>query len=253
MIHQTTDNFVWVIRTDPDLEKGPLQDLINLLSPHSRFYLVLTNDNQKALAELANAEPSTFLSGDLARLRGILSMRYDNVLETRLDADDGLRLDFFEHIQQRPVGSPRVYCVDTHLEWHSSTDSLKPARKEHCVTPGLTVMVNTNQTQAITLPPHHKIHKEWPSCLDQPSEGCLGRLDSFKGPSAIRSRTPTSAGMANVHEDEEEDNALRDEQDRLWSAVEIDFGLDHNTVRQVKSVLDKSLLNIAQDNLAGQW
>ena len=45
MLHQTTDNFVWFIYTDPQLDKGLLDAMVELLAPYPRFYLIASMHN----------------------------------------------------------------------------------------------------------------------------------------------------------------------------------------------------------------
>jgi glutamine synthetase adenylyltransferase len=73
-------------------------------------------------------------------------------------------------------------------------------------------------------------------------------LDSMKRPAAIRARTPTSAGMANVLSTD--DSNLAHE---LWQFLVKDFGLNLRAVEEARQYLQTQQQEIAVENLKGQW
>jgi hypothetical protein len=74
------------------------------------------------------------------------------------------------------------------------------------------------------------------------------RLDSMKRPAAIRARTPTSAGMANVLS-RDDSNAAH----MLWQFLVSDFGLNLSAVEEARQYLQTQQQEIAVENLKGQW
>lgn len=123
---------------------------------------------------------SKIYTGNVDKLKVAMALREERpVLETRLDADDGLHKDFIKYIQEvalkrfQPLEENRsnnkilvpkwlYWCSRRHIEWHSDVDrSLSEKQKadrgslefgyinivQHdklCVTPGVTIGYNRN-------------------------------------------------------------------------------------------------------------
>ena len=123
---------------------------------------------------------SKIYTGNIDKLKVAMALREERpVLETRLDADDGLHKDFIKYIQEvalkrfQPLEENRsnneilvpkwlYWCSRRHIEWHSDVDrSLSEQQKadrgslefgyinivQHdklCVTPGVTIGYNRN-------------------------------------------------------------------------------------------------------------
>jgi len=123
---------------------------------------------------------SKIYTGNISRLNAAIALRNERpVLETRLDADDGLHENFIEYIQDvalkrfQPLEENHInektstpnwlyWCSRRHIEWHSDTDgSLSDKQNANlgsvefgymnviqhdklCVTPGITVGYNIN-------------------------------------------------------------------------------------------------------------
>ncbi|KAL7561737.1 hypothetical protein ACA910_010949 [Epithemia clementina (nom. ined.)] len=105
MVAQTTHEFVWLIRTDPALDGRLLQELRRLLVNVPNAVLVLSNQNDNDIRHVDNGilEPSKQIvtgSYDLVQSYHQASLSHV-VLETRLDADDALAVNFLESIQKR--------------------------------------------------------------------------------------------------------------------------------------------------------
>lgn len=149
MAHQSTQDFLWIIKIDPNLDIGILEDLIQDLKAHSNIYLVASNVNfmirdkhepkhsWRDGAEIEDLLRSTIYTGDPGRLyRAMLQKDKQVVLETRLDADDGLHKYYLQRIQKKaldqfgvvphveettqPNPPPRwlYWCTRRHIEWH---------------------------------------------------------------------------------------------------------------------------------------
>lgn len=136
------------------------------------------------------------------------------ILQTGLDADDGLHREFVGRVQavalrrfaavgsgtnngvkqHQPPPPPRwlYWCVGAHLEWHSHKDGghndrppygsvpefgyVKVAhQKGYCITPGLTVGFNVGTNdEDVPRVPHHMLHK----FLRNKSKPCRARSES---------------------------------------------------------------------------
>jgi hypothetical protein len=99
VIHQTSQHFLWIIKTDPQLSPDLLNLMIQALKPYSNFYLVASNNNFMIYkkngswrngAEGYDLLKSKIYTGNVTKLHQAIALRNDRpVLETRLDADDG--------------------------------------------------------------------------------------------------------------------------------------------------------------------
>ena len=110
MVGQSTQDFFWIIKTDPHLDAPVLDRLLNLVRPYSNIYVVASNRNFLISPDLVGSWrdgeegrdllTSKIYSGNLTRLKQAIALREERpVLETRLDADDGLHQEFLKYIQ----------------------------------------------------------------------------------------------------------------------------------------------------------
>ena len=294
MVHQTSKNFLWIIHTDPDLHFEVKQELIDLLSPYPNFLLVASNrypsgfrENTGAMKELL--QEGGLLSGDIdsAQMGYEAAQRWP-VLETRLDADDGLHNYFVELIQKEEAlylgsqcgighveSSWRVWCAYTTIEWHwmnpfslfdhdhdGANGYVVGVVTPYCQTPGLTVGY-CPETSFSDIPAgsHHRIHQLMPECpedIKTSATGCLKRLKKLS-PASIRSRTVTSHGMLNVRAEDglvgEGYKLLEgqmEKQDDLWTGIEQYMHIMTRNASETKKYMKEHLAAIAADNLKGQ-
>jgi hypothetical protein len=289
MVHQTSQNFVWIIRTDPALHVVLRQQLIHLVQPFDNIMLVANLDNpfgnfrnwnsnmninDANETQAAEFQPDHVWSGSIHLFQHQHHKAQDHVLiETRLDADDGLHVEFVQSVQEQalrlgvgvkqppatetdtdvnashghdfpekkkdkakhmsiPPQSLMFFCTAEHYEWHydggdadadGSDDAaayphpsgrLLSRLEDYCITPGLSIARS---------PTFHKVFKHIDHTLIAMAvEECRQDIDiSISGdgehenenrhqdtnciswnrhliPGAIRSRTPTSAGMKYV-------------------------------------------------------
>lgn len=280
MINQLTKNFLWFIYTDPNLDDILLQRLIKILSPYPTFYLILSNtvfDSLEYIISSANNNTDkAILTGDIELLRTVL---YDterrHLLETRLDADDGLHRKALLDIQQKakyvlPANTTgwQVICNKLHFEWRNdnitltnttidTSGKLRLVQESICVTPGFT-LVKHREPNSIEFPPHpkiqhHLIRRNWPKCLGEVSRAtsnCWMKLSNY--PAALRSRTVTSAGMSRILTSPEE--SIYDNQTEIfWNFVKKDYGILPEIVMETSQFLQSNLDHIVEDNLKGQW
>jgi hypothetical protein len=297
--------FLWFVMTDPDLDSTLMQRLEQLLSPYPHFYLVASNEKLVRPAELVTLNQTTQVirTGDIDLLyRQLFNIRLPLLIETRLDADDGLSSITLSEIQRMvledlPADTRgwQIICSRIHYEWRNnditdlfsvigdndgggdnistntdistssgprkmSSGKIRVVREKICVTPGYT-LVRHRPTYSIDFPPwprtgHNLIVIEWPECSANDtsdnvrSYNCWKKLGNF--PSAIRSRTITSAGMSRVAPPSK--NNMYDNQTRLfWQLVERDFGILESKAISTSEYLQHNLPYIVEENLKGQW
>jgi Putative rhamnosyl transferase len=169
MQHQTLQQFLWIIRVDPDLDTRLLKKLVRLVQPLSNnVYIVGSNHNFRINQDF----PGAWRNGAQARdLAGLFDSNYSSssdttastfptrvytgnqtllemamalesqlpILETRLDADDGLHVQFIETLQKeaweqafsvqekQPRLKWKYWCAQRNVEWHWSPPSLVPS------------------------------------------------------------------------------------------------------------------------------
>jgi hypothetical protein len=279
--HSSGSSFLWMIRTDPNLDSEVLSELLELLrnsayrSSSWRVLVVASNENPKFVQERPDRSALVWGSFQLWQSYYAASLQQHTVLETRLDADDGLSVRFVEDIQQHvhvhPLSPnvPRIYCVRTHLEWeqepqssseYEGTGLLLGLRSKICVTPGLTYVYPPGSASggvANSLPiKHHQIHYLLPACKTiNTTEPCLVRLSTADdAPLAIRARSVTSAGMLRVVHGNYPTKA-RDAriQNNAWNFLVPQFGVTRDAVTSVKVYLEgPERDHIVQEALAGQ-
>ena len=283
MLHQTTQNFFWLIYTDPDLDDYLLQETIKLLKPYPHFYLVSSLVDKRGLGGkdiLNRIDPKDFHVGDTDMLYANLNrVNWLPVLESRFDADDALNINYIEEIQKRgnkvfveeKKGRDWMFwCINQALEWHwvgpGGREQLKtygaivPSRQydNFCHTPGLTVGFKRGTfTRTVAKSPHHllvqMLEEEQTSCGSRyKGLECLEFIKQFDY-CALRSRTPTSASMANVNSNGGKIYRLAAEEAATrWADVIRDFALLPERTKKVNDYFFDNMKPILEDSLQGQ-
>ena len=187
MVHQSTQAFLWIIKTDPDLNPFILGALIHDLEAYPNIYLVGSNVNFMVRgnhepsmphswrdgAEIRDVlEPASannrdattkIYTGNLTRLyQAMLVKDHQIVLETRLDADDGLHQNYLRHIQEKALArflplesdahnnpshqTPTAtipkwlyWCARRHVEWHGGIQAARTSSQAIAATTTTTV------------------------------------------------------------------------------------------------------------------
>jgi len=284
MVHQSSQKFLWIVRTDPNLDEKLRDDMVELLRPHSNFFLVASNNNFLAgngslegawRDGIASAEVlrSSIYCGDVRLLRA--ARKFENekiVLETRLDADDGLHVDYLKYVQESAVeklqshdtislnkplkASWHYWCARRHIQWHVDENGVGELNKvEHshfCITAGLTIgFAHGTSAGSVKLYPHDTLFKQVQKdggCGTESNEGCI-ELVSDIDIAAMRSRTVTSAGMMGVTlEGKIDRNRWKD----FWEKLETGFKISLKEAKLVNSFILKNLEAIALENEMGQ-
>lgn len=180
MMGQTTKQFLWIIRADPELNTIVKDEFISLLRSlkvkASNLNIVLVgsrsridNGHFRAEEAISDINQNSIWWGDYSLVRDYFRRAQEKiVLETGLDADDGLALHFLEdmqvatarlavRIEKRTSSWWRIWCIESVDEWqffgydnrdnnvdsYESESSYGAIRAEKdvqtfCRTPGLT-------------------------------------------------------------------------------------------------------------------
>jgi hypothetical protein len=268
MVQQSKQNFIWIIQTDPKLDKRLLEEMISLLRPYPHFILLASNNNSHNFRrEFGHGH---VLCGNFKLLEQATRLSQDHIfIETRLDADDGLNLGLLQHVENvsfARLSDPRVpaksrwlvFCIDRHFEWHSHDDSREGAlifvAEAICVTPGLSfAMAPETSRSSVPKGAHNLLVLKVSRCKLPSETGCLYRMDDIVRAAALRARTLTSAGMANVRSNERSSLRTNNTRDLFWEVASRDLGIDRDDVTNTKAYLDSKTGDIARENLEGQW
>lgn len=138
---QTSQQFLWLIRTDPELNPELRESLVALVKDVPNIILLASNKYPDGFRYLSLEEDITSIwSGSAELLQSYHAASQTRVvLESRLDADDGLASNYMETIQRRAAATMlvqrqqqttvvaatasakakawRVWCVDSLIEW----------------------------------------------------------------------------------------------------------------------------------------
>jgi hypothetical protein len=221
---------------------------------------------------------SLILSGDIDLLfERMFDVHRPLLVETRLDADDGLERTALLKIQRTARTLPvdrrgwQIICNRIHFEWRNdeilipdsdvdvvSSGKIRLVREHICVTPGYTLLKHRDPS-SIDFPQwpkkgHHLVTRDWPECINErrgnATYNCWTKLPPF--PAALRSRTMTSAGMSRVESPPGGDR-YENQTELFWGMIEDDFGIKASAAIETSRYMKKNLQSIVLDNLKGQW
>mmetsp|Transcript_17004 Transcript_17004/g.31786 ORF Transcript_17004/g.31786 Transcript_17004/m.31786 type:complete len:499 (+) Transcript_17004:122-1618(+) len=279
MVKQTTQNFVWFIYTDPELNPELLQEMVRILQPYPNFFLIKSMENVLwKIGQAQNMTQATVYTGNRTLLEHTMAMRdVLPTLETRLDADDALHVRFLETVQTQAAqfffreGVHWMYwCIEDELQWYwlgpkgatpdqqnyGILESLK--NKDFCPTPGLTLGYNVGVDISSIYRRKHSIlierirKKEEDLCgVGRPGKDCVQIIRDYPFP-AMRTRTPTSSSMIMQEYDCDKLRQKAAINDTKFDLLANDFGITkENTHRSVK-YLNQHIQDIALDAIRGQ-
>jgi len=298
--------FLWIIKTDPNLDPKMIEKLADMLRPYPNFFLVGSRHNfgigkkqpgswrgGEAGADVVSPEANIY-TGD----KRLLEEAHENrerkiVLETRLDADDGLPSHYLKKIQTKAIsvlgnaaekekgtpGTPArakwtIWCMSESISWYPSVfkDGFKPfvelstkdpgvAKVEEtvgrtsCLTPGMTLGLAIGESHSsIPTYSHYDLLYELEMNDDTSKNSC-----GLKHPidcvrvlvtKAVRSRTPTSAGMKDLRVNTE-DMSSEDIAEQ-WDVLKNKFSISSEKAAVANRHIQKNLASILKDNLKGQ-
>ncbi len=289
MIQQSIQNFYWIIKIDPKLDASIHNQLIELVESYPNIYIIGSNENylvgttpgswrgrEESSSILKNIQEHHVFTGNVNNLRTIAQKANMNniILETRLDADDGLNHRYLEYVQidalkrfqhknnKHQITKWFFWCVEKHAKWYPTKDSKigrisGERRLDFCITPGLTVGYNID-TRGDEVPyyPHHTIFnqlfrnrtltQQYYDCKD---DLCITFIKKMVA--AVRSRTHTSAGMADVEYSSKV--AMQADMTKwIWQKLKDEFGVTEENVAEMHRYLQDNVKEIAKENLEGQ-
>ncbi|KAL3938354.1 MAG: hypothetical protein SGBAC_006720 [Bacillariaceae sp.] len=276
---QTNQQFLWIVRTDPELDPILKENLLEELQDLPNVVVVGSNEIKKgsldggfrgedAIDDITT--DSLFLGNMDLVLSYHSSAKKNTVLETNLDADDGLGLTFVEaaqkmteskfHMNKRKTAWFNL-CVGRHLEWQyyapwdNTTDkgSLNLGSTHICVTAGLSWATMMKAEPEFT-EAHHLIKEETKDCRNVKRKhlACWAELPDNEL-LAIRARTPTSTGMARVLTPESEWTQDQvDVHNSLWTMLPTSFGIPPSDIITSHKYLTDHMEDVVGDNLRGQ-
>jgi len=275
--HQSTREFLWILSVDPNLDADLKSELLQLVQDVPNAVVLAQNSYPEGFRN-ATLDSIPLWSGSIELLKNYqrASQRHA-LLETQLDADDGLHSVYLEGIQQnvnQTMGdinseSWRVYCVFDYIEWQffslpkSNQGLLTPFREERCPTPGLTwaysIKAGPHNRSIDHARQHMSINERTPKCSREP-QNCVqviratDRIPFW----AIRSRTPTSHGthqllVPNITEHRIDELAKHQHhQEDLWEKVANMFSIQANDVGHSRQKIHADFKNVLQDALKGR-
>ncbi|GAX12129.1 hypothetical protein FisN_1Hu054 [Fistulifera solaris] len=280
MLLQTNQDFLWIIRADPNLNNELKSAMKELVKDYPNIALSGSNTNPEGFkcSNCIEDLKDNLWSGSWEMIESYWeAAKTHTVLETRLDADDALWLGYIDWIQTRGnVEHWKVWCPENHLEWHSGRvwrnrtsekGSLIGLHLPHCVTAGLTwgYGVGTDLHDTPTHK-HEQIHKHVPACAKNTTDQCLLRVTPpDQMPSVLRARTLTSAGMEHVLADGKSEtpaeesfrkklrhSSWQNSQEELFEGMMFVFGISDVDLQETKEFLEDHKAEIAMEALKGQ-
>lgn len=274
MVHQTSDNFLWLIWTDPDLDPDLLRAMVEMIRPYPHIYLVasLNKDSWRG-GQAQNLTQTRVYAGNQTTLEMAMALRDTlPVLETRLDADDGLHVQYLAHIQEQALGVFgtdgfwwKYWCAGAELSWRWTTEDAGSLRGKKyysfCPTPGLTVGFQVGTAPEDVYSRRHSVLyerlqiKEGDFCgKGRPGPDCVEVVTEFPYP-VLRARTPTSASMIGTLSDDstpEATSSSSNDENTSWNLLEADFMIRLDDIKASSRYIADNMLQIAREGLQGQ-
>lgn len=313
MLGQSTQNFIWIIKIDPNLTDTIRNELVSLVKTTQQQNPLLDNNNIYIVASdvnyLIGHDPGnwrmgqerdevwshvgngTVYTGNLERLWAAKELADEKIiLETRLDADDGLHCDYLQTIQEAALqkfdrttlvqdqGNGMVaqwfyWCVERHVKWYLDMgqhyyyqeDDIgfveTSIHTDYCITPGLTVgwnvkgtnepFVNANMLQE---PPTNISHADLYHHILHTHQGQCGLnicMERIQTPLIAALRTRTFTSAGMKDVDFE---ATRDQEVEvaLWETIQTSFEVSTIEVVETQQYFRENVIQIARENLEGQ-
>ena len=313
IIHQTSYEFLWIIKIDPDLDTQIRKQLIDTIHhglqiedlsqqgrKHSlkrRIFVIGSNVNfnygawrggKESEEILSNHAKGRIFMGDVDLVK--LATREEPmkiILETRLDADDGIDSNYVSFLQQQAKDKFReqnngkifkwfYWCTEKNFKWYVSAEGkygqIGGELNDKCITPGLTTGFNVGTlVRDVPTYSHHRLLSRLKgniSCIKQGDtvdetskrekvneEGLEDKGTKYvlcvdfvsEFVGAVRARTATSAGMNDVTWQNNQQDS-----NKLWKLLQEKFGIMTNDALVTKQYFEEKLVQIAKENLEGQ-
>ena len=244
MINQGSQDFIWLIQTDPNLSAGLMSELKRLVAPYPNFYLIRLESDEKRpdlrLPALLNV--TAVESGDQALLKRSIRDAKSNVyIETHLDADDGLSSNMLQRLREeviqrlgpknnfQPKDGWLVQCIHNNVAWHPAQPGdadqsglLKvDESKDFCPSPGFSKAFapGTTRTEATRIK-RSIIAKEVGRCNSPDATACLHGIDQAFG--AVRAHATSFGSMSSVGDDHGDNHKT----EFMWSQLRNHFNIN---------------------------
>jgi len=275
--HQSTQEFLWILSVDPDLDADLKSELLQLVRDVPNVIVLAQNGYPEGFRNVTPFDSSPLWSGSRELLENYQRASQNHtLLETQLDADDGLHSEYLERVQQnvnqtlRGRKAWKVFCIMDQVEWQfyglpqSDRGLLLPILGGYyCPTPGVTWAYSTKvglKARGVDARQHQFIGEYFDDCKKEPHHKCLQRMQATDSVPfwALRARTPTSHGtnqllIPNVTKDRRfEFRKYKRRQDKLWENVTGMFGVQAVDAEQTRRKIDKDLKNIIEDAMKGR-
>jgi Putative rhamnosyl transferase len=297
MLQQTEHNFLWLIRVDPNLDPSMLAKIIRLVEQQNRsnIYIIASNVNWvfwRGGGEVQNLARSKVYTGNRTRLEIAMSL-HDQfpIVETGLDADDGLHEGYLQAIQETALQSWKAHpamqwmfwCAQRHMEWFWMDElsqfpsDMSPALKEellrhgswrgvtnqYCMTPGLSTAFGVGvKSWHVPNTGHHLLfdvikglngqnNSKVSGCGLPQKADCIQFVDQFPY-EAIRSRTPTSAGVRAIQPVAWELQYTLEKSEYYRNTALKSFAISGALLQWINQFISDHIVDVAKDNLRGQ-
>jgi Putative rhamnosyl transferase len=297
MLQQSVHNFLWLIRVDPHLDPSMLAKIIRLVEQKNRsnIYVIASNVNWvfwRGGGEVQNLAQSKVYTGNRTRLEIAMSLHNKfPIVETGLDADDGLHEGYLQAIQETALQSWKAHptmqwmfwCVHSHLEWFWMDElsqfpsdmspplkqellrhgSWRGVKNEYCMTPGLSTAFGVPaKSWLVPNMGHHLLFDVIKGLNGQNSSlvsdcglpqkaDCIQFVKEFPY-EAIRSRTPTSAGVRAIQPVEWELQYNLRKSMHYRNTARKSFAIPSAALQWINQFISDHIVDVARDNLRGQ-
>ncbi|KAL3934058.1 MAG: hypothetical protein SGBAC_010141, partial [Bacillariaceae sp.] len=273
-------------------------------NPHSEYWDIMKHQANLGVSNLVGGN-YTAAKEYMSKTHSILETRLDvddGLNQFFVEDLQDQAVDHFDSYFEHKGNSPwKVWCSSTHFEWQfqpsemweakldnpqtappNVTGTLLSIRSTMCITAGLSVAYvapdpAAASVQTLDLPStqkHTNIHRNLSKCGSKEAHakfhagGCFDFLNLI--PTAIRARSPTSAGMYNImwphhsHENATEEAPKLQErylkeakrqaidQAKFWNASGYFFDFGEESASRVHGYLADHMKEIAEENLRGQ-
>jgi len=235
--------------------------MINLVIPYSNILLVASNSQSWVGWKNISSADDVFNSSQILSGNVEIAFKYKSrsktsiLIETRLDSDDGLNINFIEEVQKLCKKSLKtfvIFCIENYYDWHydgpSPHGDLSIQRSSsYCVTPGLTVARAADFSGQVRLVAHSFMANHFKPCKATPYSQCLHWVSNLI-PVAVMSRTPTSNSMGRVGWNSSMSLSVSR---TAWKKLTKETSISTSDARRSKDFIHEHISGISYENLVG--
>ncbi|CAJ1928195.1 unnamed protein product [Cylindrotheca closterium] len=283
MSQQTNKQFLWIIRTDPELDPSLKENLLLALEGITNVVVIASRENSDGIYNgefrehhaMREFNVDSIVHGNLTLVESFHEAAKSHILlETNIDSDDGVALTFVENLQAVTLESFERdsfkvgwvnLCLGRHLEWHFYAPWQKKSDKgclllgstRNCVKSGLSWAVNVKAKPKFMTSTHLiKENKEQCSLNRTASERLIQECwdeiplgDPENDVTAIRSMTPASNGIARgeVSKFDWNIDALKYDGE-AWDLLEAYFAVNTEDIKESRALLVDNMHEVVIEN-----